>query len=169
MILSEFILGAVILLFGKRLFWLFVAVMGFLFGIELAKETLITNSELIKLTLAILFGIFGAVFAIVFQWAAILLAGFLGGGYFLMNIFNFFVVEPEQLWFLFLLGGIVGLVLMALVFDFALILITSLVGAMLIAQNLNVDISSRNTLFFVIALAGVLVQYLITQIHTDAR
>jgi hypothetical protein len=53
-----------------------------------------------------------------------------------------------------------GMVVIILAFDWALILITSLVGATIITEHLTVQESLRSTLFVLAVLSGILVQYL---------
>src|SRR5260370_12708697 len=74
------IIGAVILLFGRKLFWLFVAAVGFAAGVELAPHLIQEPSPLLALTLALVLGFVGAFLAIFLQKIAIPLARFLSGG-----------------------------------------------------------------------------------------
>ncbi len=116
--------------------------------------------ELTRFVVALFFGILGAVFALAFQWLAVLLAGFLGGGYFLMNIFYLATEQVQSPWFLFCIGGLIGIFVMIIAFDWALIAISSLVGAMLIVQHLNIDESIRSMVFIGCTVLGVLAQSL---------
>ena len=158
MMISNIVLGVLLLFLGRRLFWLCVGSMGFLVGVDFASTTGVRASE--WMILAIFFGILGAVFAVTFQWVAVILAGFLGGGYFLMNIFNFAGQgQGPSSWLLFVIGGTVGMLVMFIAFDWALIAISSLVGAMLIAQNLDINESLQVIFFAVGTLFGMMVQY----------
>ena len=74
-------LGIVLLLFGRRAFWIFVAVAGFIAGLTFATLYMHGQSELVILLIAIVAGVIGAVLAIMLEWLAILIAGFLAGGY----------------------------------------------------------------------------------------
>src|SRR6202040_2527735 len=74
------LIGAVILLFGRKLFWLFVAAVGFAAGVEFAPHLIHEPSPLLALTLALVLGFVGALLAIFLQKIAIAVAGFLAGG-----------------------------------------------------------------------------------------
>src|SRR6476620_6649580 len=57
------VIGAVVLLFGRKLFWLCVAAIGFAAGVTLASHLVSEPTPLLQLTFAILLGITGAVSA----------------------------------------------------------------------------------------------------------
>jgi len=74
------VIGAVVLLFGRKLFWLCVAAIGFAAGVTLASHLVSEPTPLLQLTFAILLGFIGALLALFLQKLAIGLAGFLAGG-----------------------------------------------------------------------------------------
>src|SRR6476659_9075968 len=74
------VIGAVILLFGRKLFWLCVAAIGFAAGIELAPMIMHEPTPLLALTVALVLGFIGALLALFVQKVAIAAAGFLAGG-----------------------------------------------------------------------------------------
>src|SRR5882762_297547 len=73
------LIGIVILLFGRKLFWLCVAAVGFLAGIELAPHLITEPSPLLQLTVAQVLGLLGALLAFLLQKIAIAVVGFLAG------------------------------------------------------------------------------------------
>src|SRR2546423_13184371 len=74
------VIGAVVLLFGRKLFWLCVAAIGFAAGVTLALHLVNEPTPLLQFTFAILLGFIGALLALFLQKLAIRLAGFLAGG-----------------------------------------------------------------------------------------
>src|SRR6516164_9389471 len=75
------LVGVAILLLGRKLFWLFVAALGFVFGSQIAAQvTHQPASAPVVLLVAIALGIVGAVLAILLQKIAIGVAGFIAGG-----------------------------------------------------------------------------------------
>jgi predicted membrane metal-binding protein len=62
------------------------------------------------------------------------------------------------LWLLVLLGGVIGVVLVAAVFDWALIGLSSMTGAALIIQALDLQVSASPLAFLILLATGVLVQ-----------
>ena len=74
------IIGAIILLFGRKLFWLFVAALGFAVGIEIANYFMHEPPVWMTLLAALGLGTLGALLAIMLQKLAIGIAGFVAGG-----------------------------------------------------------------------------------------
>src|ERR1051325_7668845 len=74
------IIGAIVLLFGRKLFWLCVAAVGFAAGVEFAPHLMHEPTPLLQLSVAIVFGFIGALLALFLQQIAIAVAGFLAGG-----------------------------------------------------------------------------------------
>jgi hypothetical protein len=90
------LLGIVLLLLGRRLFWLFVGVAGFQLGMELA-ERFVTSPQGMKLLIAIAVGILGAVIAIFLKKVAITIAGFVIGGYITVELMHASTLFPKTL------------------------------------------------------------------------
>ena len=65
------IVGAAILLFGRKLFWLFVAALGFAVGVEIATYFMHEPPVWMTLVIALGLGILGALLAILLQKLAI--------------------------------------------------------------------------------------------------
>jgi hypothetical protein len=153
------LIGAVILLFGRKLFWLCVAALGFAAGVELAGVVVHEPSALLQLTFAILLGFIGALLALFLQKLAVGVAGFIAGGRLAVGLVATFVVQyAAHYWLTFLLGGIIGAILMLLLFDWALIFISSLIGAHLVAQAITLPQTGHALFFTGLVICGVIVQ-----------
>src|SRR6266496_2774591 len=74
------LIGAVTLLFGRKLFWLCVAAVGFAAGVEIAPHLVHEPSPLLALAVALVLGLIGALLALFLQKVAIAVLGFLAGG-----------------------------------------------------------------------------------------
>ena len=156
--IAAIFVGATLLAFGRRLFWLFVAAMGFIVGTQIAQAIFPHHSGWIVLS-AVFLGIGGAIIAIVLQKMAIGIAGFLAGGYFFMTLLNAWALQaPERAWISVLVGGIIGAMLMVLLFDWALIISSSISGAYLIIHAFHINQAMASALFLVLLAGGVLVQ-----------
>jgi len=128
--LLNFLIGVVLLTLGRKLFWLFVGCVGFAAGFTYVHQLWGTQSDLMILGIALGLGLIGALLAVFFQALAIALAGFVAGGYVTFSIMNLFGLEaPQLIWLFYLTGGIVGTVLLFIIFDWALIALSSLLGA----------------------------------------
>jgi hypothetical protein len=152
-------IGAVVLLFGRKLFWLCVAAIGFAAGVTLASQIVHEPTALLQLTFALLLGFIGALLALFVQKFAIALVGFLAGGRFAVGLVATFVAQyASHYWLIFILGGLVGTVLLLMLFDWALIFVSSLVGAHLITSAIALPATGEILLFSALVLFGILVQ-----------
>ncbi len=154
------IIGVALLLLGRKLFWLFVGAIGFVAGMQFASAYLQGYSENIVLIAGLVGGIIGIVLAIFVQKVAVLAGGFIGGGYLAMNIVQSTMGDStgRSAWIAFVVGGILGAVLVSLLFDWALILLSSFVGALLVVQSTGLGPNTAPIALFVLAAAGIFVQ-----------
>lgn len=153
------ILGLTALTSGRRLFWLFVGVIGFAVGFQYAPLLFDVQSRALLLVLALVLGIGGALLAVFFQKFAVSLAGFAAGGYIAMHLLELFELGSGPLpWLPYAIGGVIGAILMVAVFDWALIFISSLAGASMIVHALSLSPFAESLLFFVLAIFGILLQ-----------
>ncbi len=161
--LTGVFVGVVLLLFGRRLYWLFVAGIGFLTGLALVPDLLPGQPEWLILLAALVAAIVGAVIAFVAQKITIGLIGFVaGGGIGLLLLRKLGLVGEGTGWVAYLIAGVAGLVLMLVLFDWALILLSSLAGANLIVTGVAARMSLPEGTWFLLlialALVGVVVQ-----------
>jgi len=97
--------------------------------------------------------------AMFLQKIAIAVAGFFAGGKLATAIAAaFFVHEAQYFGLTFLIGGIVGALLLLLLFDWALIFLSAIVGAHLIQSAIGLPPVGTGILFIALVLIGVLVQ-----------
>ncbi len=150
------VVGVVLLLFGRRLFWVFVGVVGFMAGWHLALGSWRHSPGGGRLLLALLAGLLGVVLALLLQKLAVALAGFFVGAYLLAGLLGWPLeaLRPGQQLVL-LLAGVVAAVLALLVFDFALILYSALAGAGLIVDNVHLRLGGTARLLLLVVLAAV--------------
>lgn len=157
--------GALLLLFGRRLYWLFAAVVGFvatflLFG-RLAPEL----SDEATLLVALGGGILGAVVTIFAHKILLGLVGGLGGGLIALWQVQALGVERGVAWLLAaLLGAVLGAWLVSGLFEFALVLLSSLLGAQLL-----LDASPVPQQWFLIAYLGLVAFGLFFQLARSRR
>jgi hypothetical protein len=153
------IMGVIILFFGRKLFWLCVAAVGFAAGVELAPHLVQSPSPLLALTFALVVGFVGALLALFLQKIAMAMVGFVSGGKLALAATAAFAGNDAQFyWLTFIAGGVIGAILLLLLFDWALIFLSSVVGAYLIQGVVRLPPSGAAILFIVLVLVGVLVQ-----------
>lgn len=152
-------LGLVVLLFGRRLYWLALGGLGFLLGLELAHGLLRLGSPAAETLIAVLAGVLGVVVAIAAQKLAVRIAGCLLGGYltyWLLPTLALPLGRNETILAV-CTGAVLGLLLAASLFDFALIATSAVVGALLISDALPLG-AARAWAFLALLVVGVWVQ-----------
>ncbi len=153
------LLGAVILFLGRRIFWLCVAAIGFAAGVELAPHLLHEPTPLLQLTIALVLGFAGALLATFLQKIAIAVAGFAAGGKLAVALAGAFAASTSgSEWIIFIIGGVIGSILLLVLFDWALIFLSSIVGAHLIVTPFNLPPEGHALLFVALVVVGVVVQ-----------
>lgn len=153
------VIGAAILLFGRKLFWLFVAALGFAVGIEIAAYFMREPPIWMTLLVALVLGVLGALLAILLQKLAIAVAGFIAGGRIAWALAAAFWVEHAHYrGITFVIGGILGALLLLALFDWVLILLSSVEGAHLVANGIVLPEKGAVILFIALAVIGVVVQ-----------
>lgn len=153
------LVGIALLFFGRRLFWLFVAALGFAIGLQLAPYLSQNPPLWLSLLLSIGLGLLGALLAVMLQKLAVAIAGFLVGG-------RVAVALGAALWvnhahysvITFVVGGIIGALLLVALFDWALIIFSAIEGARLIAETVHLPSTGTTVLVVALALFGFFVQ-----------
>jgi hypothetical protein len=157
--IASAVIGLVILLFGRKLFWLCVAAVGFAAGVEIAPRLFHEPTALTALTIALVLGFIGALLALFLQKFAIGVAGFLAGGKLALAVAAAFFVQLLNYSIItFIVGGVIGAILLLSLFDWALIFLSSIVGAYLILSAITLPPAGTAVLFVVLAGIGIFVQ-----------
>jgi hypothetical protein len=153
------LIGVVILFFGRKLFWLCVAAVGFAVGVQIAPLLVNEASSLLALIIALAFGVLGVLLALFIQKVAIAVLGFLAGGKLATAIAAaFFVQYAQYSTIIFVIGGIIGAILLLAVFGWALIVVSSFIGAYLIQSAIVLPPTGLTLVFIGLAILGIFVQ-----------
>ena len=164
---TRMLLGMLLLAFGRRLFWLFVGAVGFVAGARFAERFLPGQPDDVIIIFCLVVGVVCAILAVTLRKAALAVAGFLAGGYLLTQLlaaggqmhFQFAGANGDFTpWLAFLIGGIVGALLMNALFNWTLIVLSSLSGAAIICESLHAAPQITSAVFTGLAILGVLVQ-----------
>ena len=152
------ILGVALLVAGRKLFWLFVGAAGFVTGMQLATQFW-QGPELLAIVIGLVVGVIFAVLAIFLQSVAIGIAGFLAGGYVLTVLAGMIGLNQGAFsWIVYIIGGIIGVLLVIFLFDWAIITLSSLAGASLITQALPLSSGIGGVIFLALVIVGVVIQ-----------
>jgi hypothetical protein len=149
------IAGAALLIAGRRLFWLFVGLVGFFTVFRWFAPDPGSGRWLI----AILAGVLGIVLAIFLQKLAVAVAGFLVGGWFVAGLLGVQLANARggDL-LLVVIAGVVAAVFAVWVFDLALVVLSSLAGAGLIVDAFHPRPGLGWLLLVVLVIVGIAVQ-----------
>jgi hypothetical protein len=150
-------LGLLVLLLGRRLYWLMVGVGGLLAGWEFTQQLLAEWTPMVRFFVSIGAGVVGVLLAILAQRVAFAVLGFYGGGFVALVLTQSTTSSNAQLtWFV--VGGVAGAIVAALVMDWAIIVLTSLAGAAAIVTSFSMGPPLRVIVFVVLAGVGLAVQ-----------
>ena len=151
--------GAALLILGRKLFWLFAAAIGFLFGLSLAQQALPGQSQTVHLIIALILGGLGAVLTVLIEKIAIGLVGFIAGGYLVHLLLPTLSINLGSLfWLAVIIGGVIGAVLASTMFDWALIILSSGIGASVITNHLTLPQPFPLVLLVALFILGVIIQ-----------
>ena len=135
--LVALILGIISLFFGRKLFWVFSALIGLSVGLIIGEQVLQGQVLLIRIIVAIAIAALCAVLALYAEKIMIILAGFFGLGvlgYLIANLFN---LPALFQWVLFIGLGVLGALFISRYMEWAIVIISSLVGAIMVGAGLG--------------------------------
>lgn len=161
MLILSAMIGFAMLIIGRQLFWLSVAGLGFLLGMNYATQFYQGSTEIILLV-SLGIGFLGAVLAYALQRAAAGLVGFLAGWYLsiiLIGMLNLNLAEYEIV--ISMIAGIIGVILISILFDWSLIFLSCLTGATIVTQSLQFNPKTNLILFIIIFILGFFIQAII--------
>lgn len=152
---------------GRKLFWLFVAASGFAVGLTVATRLLHLQPEWVALLVGLGVGVLGALVAIFLQRLAVALAGFLAGAYIAVSLASMLgVTGTIAIWVILIIGGILGAALIAGIFEWALIGLSSLAGAGLVVEGLHLASGTALLVGGLLFIVGVIIQAAIKRQET---
>jgi hypothetical protein len=153
------LIGLLFLTVGRKLFWLFVGLLGFLLAFNWADQNVTSDPAWLAFVIALIIGVLGSFLATFLQRLAAGLAGFVAGGWILLSILRLINWPVGDFsWIPFVLGGIIGGVLALVLFDCALIVLSSFAGASLIVEALDFTRIMEIGLFLFLILVGIAIQ-----------
>lgn len=129
------LMGLVLLCLGRKLFWLFVGIIGFFAGAHFGQELAAGQPEMVLFLIAVVVGLFGALLAIFLQHVAVAIAGGVAGGMLAMRLGLLlgFTTQPMEV-ICFVVGAILAAILITALFDWALIILSAATGAVMVVE-----------------------------------
>jgi len=149
----------VLLVAGRRVYWLIVGLVGFVVGFSLAAEYL-EGPDWVIVVAGLAVGLLASGLAVFFQRIAIAVAGFLIGGLaVLWWADQMGWGEPWWVWALGLAAGILGSYLTRTVFEVALVVLSSVLGATFVLEALQRPADEISPLLLILVVVGVVIQF----------
>jgi hypothetical protein len=163
LLIGRVVVGVLLLVLGRRLYWLFVAGIGFLSGLKLAPRLMPDQSETVIVIAALALALAGALLAVVATRVVIGIIGFAAaGGIAALLLGNLGIEGGGVALGVCLVAGLIGAMLFLVLFDWTLIVLSSLAGASLIVMSaerlLDLSAIAGTVLVLVLAAAGALIQ-----------
>lgn len=152
------LLGIGLLFSGRKLFWLFVGAAGFMTGVSLVTNGGNT-SEPFAIIVGIVVGLIFAALAMFFKSLAIALAGFIGGGALALTLAGWFGVDgtlPSLVFYI--VGGVLGIIVVGQLFDWAVIILSSFIGGGMVVDSIGLDGTIALLATIVLIVVGISVQ-----------
>lgn len=121
--------GVVTLLYGRKLYWFFVGLGGFLVGLGLTSAALADWNPILVMLIALVIGVALAALALVARRPLAAVGAFLGVGFLVIVVCEIFGIGSPWRFILAAIAGTAAAVAMFIAFDLGLIINSSLSGA----------------------------------------
>jgi len=162
LLIGRVLVGLLLLVLGRRLYWLFVAGVGFLYGLKLAPLLMPEQSETVIVIVALVLALVGALVAVVATKVVLGVIGFVAGGGIAVLLLGNLGMDRVVALAIYLIAGVIGAVLLLVLFDWTLIVLSSLAGASLIVMSaerlLQMPPIAGTVIVLVLAAIGALIQ-----------
>ena len=156
---AQAVAGLLLLLLGRRLFLLFVALVGFFLGAQIGATVFTNLADWALLFVGLATGLIGALLAILLQRLAVTVAGAVAGGMLAVRIAPLVGLHTEAgVIAAFVVGALIAAVLLAVLFDHALIVISSLIGGVMVAEAFPLDPAVEPFILVVLVVLGITIQ-----------
>lgn len=156
--LVSLVAGLLLLLAGKKTFWLFLGLAGVAVAVAFVPRILPSLDQQTLLLVSIAAGVLGGILAFALSRVLVWVGGFIGGGY--LGVIAWQTVAPAAAfpWVAAVVGGILGMLAAKFLFESALVLASSAVGAALLVHISGLEGTAGLVVLVVLTAAGILVQ-----------
>jgi hypothetical protein len=164
----QLVVGTIQLFLGRKIFWLMVGILGFLLGLYLTVYVfdLPTWPYWLKLLVGLGVGVIFSILAVFIQKPMAAIFGFFAFGLAAASLARLWGVEANSslFWIICVVGGVIGVFLVLTLFDWALIIGSSLSGAGMMVTALEVILRFPRTgilsiaLFLILLVLGIVYQ-----------
>jgi hypothetical protein len=152
--LIALLIGGALLFFGGRYYWLVAGGVGFLFGTNLGSAPdggVVTGSAI---AMGFLFGFIAAVASVFITKFALSISGFIMGGILMVRFIEAIGWDLGSTFAAFLIGGILGFLLVIISQEWALIFLSVITGAAIVVNQLVADAANAQFVYILLVLVG---------------
>ena len=142
--------GVLLLLVGRRMFWLFVGLAGFLCGFQ-SGQIFFPEQAMLGIVFGLLLGVVGIFVAVFFQRLSFAIGGFFAGGYLGLAVCSHFQWEALA-HVCFVAAGLLCAILAYKWMDWGIIVLSAFAGASAIVFNAMVPLSPHVAICRIFAL-----------------
>ena len=158
------LVGLMILAAGSQLYWFFAGVIGFLFSDFAATNIFHMEPGADILLIGAGGAAIGILLTITARKPVMILIGILAGILAANTLPELYGWTPTfNEWFLLLAGGVVAGIFMALSYGYAVVVLSAIIGAQLIAVNIHLSGVNPQVMFLAVLILGIGVQILLAQ------
>jgi hypothetical protein len=153
------VIGFLVLIMGRQIFWIFIAGLSFALGLFISSQYFTVQFDWRVFLISILSGIVGALLAVTFQRFAAGIAGFATGWYLSTVLLGYF--SPDQAsteLILPIAAGVVGTIFLVRYFDWGVIIASSLAGAAIILNGITLSRNIELSILLIFSIVGVVIQ-----------
>lgn len=156
-------IGFILMLAGSQIYWLVIALTGFIIGDYIEVQSIRFLDNLATLSESIKYSLLGVILSITAKPVASLATGFTLGGFLCFNLPDTLGWRTDWFdWPYFVLAGIIVVALMFFFYAYTMILVTSLSGAVIIIQNANLARLSTEFMLLLFTVLGFACQFLLS-------
>ena len=166
MLIIRGIIGGILLFLGRELNFIFAGAMAALIGFRLTPLLPPQWPSWSDAAFMITLGVIAALLVLLNERAGYFLSGFLAGGYLLVEYFAPGVLSVP--WLPFVVGGVIGSLILGLLTEWALILVSAGIGAAYVLNLFRLDPTAEILVGSGLFIVGALTQVIIMQAQKQA-
>jgi hypothetical protein len=155
------VIGGILLFLGRELNFLFAAAMAALIGFRLVPLLPAQRPSWADAAFILALAIIAAILVLINERAGYFISGFLAGGFLLVEYY-----APNTLtvpWLPFMIGGVIGSLILGLLTEWALILVSAGIGAAYVLNLVRLDPTAEILVGAGLFIVGALTQVIIMQ------